>query len=111
MKCSWNDGYQCQEGGMYGIAGYQSQQFYCKKHFDIYYYYSKDNFESLSQVKKNIKACINKIAENSNAVLSQIRKTSLETISQLRILNKNVKSVNELRLIYYDPKTISYLVK
>ena len=117
MKCKYKEARnQCENICTYTCSICQPLISYCKIHSG--YHFIDTNHPMLliekidfKTVIQKIKYCINRIAEDSSAIIAEINRISLNTISQLKNSNKNVKDINKLKLYFYDPDRVSYLVK
>ena len=114
MKCVYKRREkECSHSTKYICSTCQPQEFYCKKHaghHSLKYKHEVNEIRfDLGYIKKQIKSCISRIAKETDYVISEIRRTSLKAITELKSLNKNVKTLNDLKITSYDTKRISFL--
>ena len=107
---------KCKSFSTHACNNCKTFELYCKHHGGVHCMDTNHEIIPIKKVgfrffKHHVKSCISNIAKNTNSVIDQLRRTSLNAIRQLKQVNKNIKNINELKLHFYDPQRISFLVE
>ena len=116
MKCFYKRRErECKHRAKYSCYKCQTPKYFCKKHagnHQLDYMHEVDLMKNdFRYFKKQIKSCISDIAKKTEYVIAELNQTSLKVITELKIINKNVKTLDDLNFISYDSKRISFLVE
>ena len=117
MECKHKEGTaKCQKFATHACNDCTTFEFYCKTHGGEHHVDTNHHIVLIEKVelkffKHHIKSCISDIAKNTNSVIIQLNQSSLNAITHLKQISKNIKTINELDLHFYDSRRIAFLVE